>query len=277
MKLEERDATSNGPLTFIGGGQMATAMITGLIKCGWPCKSLSAVEPDPAQRDYLRTLGIEAVEQANGQVRDASVVIWAVKPQVLRQAFEDARPHLGTPLHLSIAAGLSLTTLRRWLGTDRVVRAMPNMGALIGEGVTAMAASDAVSKADRAIAERVLASTGYCFWVDSDERLDAVTAVSGSGPAYVFHFLEAFQQAAQAQGFEPAVARELVLRTAAGAIGQAKLGEGFDVLRTRVTSKRGTTEAALSVLDERGTQQAMHDAVNAAFVRAGELARALDT
>ncbi|MHA7685880.1 pyrroline-5-carboxylate reductase family protein [Cupriavidus sp. PET2-C1] len=124
------------------------------------------------------------------------------------------------------------------------------MGALTADGVTGMAASDAVSHADRAIAERVLASTGYCFWVDSDERFDAVAAVSGSGPAYVLHFLEVFQQAAQTQGFELAVARELVLRAAAGAMGLAKLGENFNVLRTRVISKRGSTEAALRDLDE---------------------------
>jgi pyrroline-5-carboxylate reductase len=262
---------------FVGGGQMATAMMSGLIKGGWPARSILVIEPNAAQHDGLRSLGVEAVVQPGVELGKADVIIWAVKPQVLNQAVRDALPSIGSPLHISIAAGLPLGVLGRWLHSKRVIRVMPNTGALTGDGVTGMVASDGVSREDRTVAERVLASTGYCFWVDSDERLDAVTAVSGSGPAYVFHFLESFQRAAEAQGFEPALARELVLRVAAGAIEQARLGDSFDLLRTRVTSKGGTTEAALRVLNEQATSGAMLDAVDAAYLRAGELARALST
>lgn len=255
---------------------MASAMIAGLLKAGRPGSSILVVEPAEAQRAHLQErFGVEVAERADTRLAASELVVWAVKPQVLQQALEAARGHLGPALHVSIAAGLPLATLRRWLGTERVVRAMPNTAALVGAGVTGMAASDDVSQQDRARAAQVLSATGHCFWVEGDERLDAVTAVSGSGPAYVFHFLEAFQAAAEAVGFDPATARDLVLRTAAGAVEQARLGEPFGTLRARVTSRRGTTEAALAVLDERATPLALLTAVRAAHARAGELSREL--
>lgn len=255
---------------------MATAMIAGLIRAGHPAASILVIEPNPAQREQLEaTLGVRTSPQADERLSGAGVVVWAVKPQVLHEALDQARGHLGPALHLSIAAGLPLNTLGAWLQSQRVVRAMPNTAALVGAGVTGMVAAAGVSDADRALAADVLAATGHCFWVESDERLNAVTAVSGSGPGYVFHFLEAFQRAAEAVGFDPETARDLVLRTTAGAVEQAKVGDPFGTLRTRVTSKRGTTEAALTVLDERATSQALRDAVLAAYARAGELSQEL--
>ena len=263
-------------LAFIGGGQMASAMIAGLVKAGRDSESILVIEPDSAQRQHLeQNLRVRTAPGGNARLSDADVIVWAVKPQVLQQAASEARACLGSALHISIAAGLPLNTLRQWLQSERVVRAMPNTAALVGSGVTGMVAAWGVSKGDRELAAVILGATGHCFWVESDERLDAVTAVSGSGPAYVFHFLEAFQAAAQAVGFDAVTARDLVLRTAAGAVEQAKLGDPFGVLKSRVTSKRGTTEAALTVLDERAEPQALRGAVRAAYERAGELSREL--
>lgn len=256
---------------------MATAMISGLVIDGRPGRSILVIEPSSAQCERLREQGVEAMMQADSRLADADVVIWAVKPQDLSQAFQQARAHLGTPLHISIAAGLPIEVLSQWFESVRVVRAMPNTGALVGAGVTGMAAAEGVSCDDKVVAERILASTGYCFWVDNDERLDAVTAVSGSGPAYVFHFLAAFQRAAEERGFDPAMARQLVMKVTEGALGQADRGDDFETLQMRVTSKKGTTEAALNVLDARQTSRAIVDAVNAAYVRAGEMARTLSS
>ncbi|MCT9811245.1 pyrroline-5-carboxylate reductase [Acidovorax sp. Be4] len=265
-------AKSHPRLAFIGGGQMASAMVAGLLRAGQDPASILVVEPTPAQRAHLeQTLQVSTAACADARLSAADVVVWAVKPQVLRQAADAARAHLGAALHVSIAAGLSLQTLSDWLHSQRVVRAMPNTAALVGAGVTGMAAAEGVSAADRQLAASVLAATGHCFWVDSDERIDAVTAVSGSGPAYVFHFLEAFQAAAQTLGFDTEAARELVLRTAAGAVAQAQLGEPFGMLRARVTSPQGTTAAALNCLDAQGTPQAMQAAVRAAYERAAAL------
>ncbi|HVR54621.1 MAG TPA: pyrroline-5-carboxylate reductase, partial [Pseudorhodoferax sp.] len=222
-----------------------------------------------------RELRVQTAAAADERLAGVELVVWAVKPQVLQQALEDARAHLGPALHVSIAAGLPVLTLARWLGSPRVVRAMPNTAALVGAGVTGLVAARGVSEADRRTAESTLAAAGHCFWVADDERLDAVTAVTGSGPAYVFHFLEAFQAAAERVGFDAATARDLVLRTALGALEQSRLGEPFGLLRERVTSKRGTTEAALAVLDAQRTPEALGAAVQAARTRAGELAREL--
>lgn len=261
---------------FVGGGQMASAMIAGLLRAGRPGASILVVEPFEAQRAQLReSFAVEVAERADERLAAADVVVWSVKPQVMRQAIDECRDHLPPALHVSIAAGLPLGCLAQWLGTDRIVRAMPNTSALVGAGVTGMVPADGLSNADRERAAQVLSATGHCFWVESDERLDAVTAVSGSGPAYVFHFLEAFQAAAEAVGFDPREARDLVLRTTAGAVEQARMGDSFALLRAKVTSKRGTTEAALSVLNERRTLEALRDAVRAAYARAGTLSSEL--
>lgn len=255
---------------------MASAIIAGLTRTSKNGGSILVVEPVEMQREVLRSrYGVQTSAVADERIRQAEVVVWSVKPQVFREAATAALPHLGISLHVSIAAGIPLAALCLLLKTRRVVRAMPNTSALVGAGVTGLAAPEELSQADRSRVEAVLAATGYSFWVDSDERLDAVTAVSGSGPAYVFHFLEAFQSAAEAVGFSPATARQLVLLTTLGAMEQAKLGDAFGTLRSRVTSKKGTTEAALSVLDASATAAALVKAVHSAYLRAGELSREL--
>lgn len=268
--------TPSGSFVFIGGGQMATALISGLIKAGMPAGTILVLEPDAGQQARLRnSLGVGTLSAPDSRLANAQVVVWAVKPQVLRKAADQAKSYLRDPLHISIAAGIRCSDLSSWMSSGRVIRAMPNTSALIGAGVTGLTATPQASNADRQLAQQILAAAGYCIWVESDERLDAVTAVSGSGPAYVFHFLEAFQAAAQAIGFDEETARELVLRTAAGAVQQAQLGDAFGALRARVTSKRGTTEAALQRLDLACTAAALSDAVSAAYHRASELSKEL--
>lgn len=262
-------------LAFVGGGQMASALAGGLIQAGWPAQHILVVEPTASQRSKLEaSLGVRTIERADESLNAADVIVWAVKPQVLREAVAATRAFIGSPLHVSIAAGISSEDLAAWTGSRRIVRVMPNTAALVGAGVSGTLALDGVTPSDRELVTQILSGTGSSFWVEFDERLDAVTAVSGSGPAYVFHFLEAFQRAAQALGFSERDARDLVLQTAAGAVLQARSSDtSFATLRQSVTSKRGTTEAALAVLDGKETGQALEAAVHAAYLRAGELAK----
>jgi pyrroline-5-carboxylate reductase len=259
---------------FVGGGNMATALIRGAIESGVPRRHLIVSERSPEQRQRLQQLmGIACVGSNDPLPSDIAAVVWAVKPQHMEEATREVASLVPDALHISIAAGLRASLLRRWLRTDRVVRAMPNSGAAVGAGVTGLYALDTVTVGDRAFAQALFEATGEVFWVDSDERLDAVTAVSGSGPAYVFHFLEGLQLAAEALGFPADVARKLALQTAEGAVKQASsAGEAFGTLRHRVTSEKGTTAAALAVLDERMTQAALVDAVQAACDRSAEIA-----
>lgn len=271
--LTELDA---GSIVFIGGGQMATAIIEGLLNAAVPNSAVVVVEPDPAQRARLRErFKIQVVERATTCDKNPLIAIWSVKPQMMRTAISQSLPYLPGSLHLSIAAGLRCSTLCTWLHSERVIRAMPNTSSLIAAGVTGLVAAPRVTEEDKRLTEALLQAIGHYFWVDDDERLDAVTAVSGSGPAYVFHFLEAFQLGAQALGFDEEEARALVLKTAAGALKQADRGEAFSTLRERVTSRGGTTEAALRTLDGANTKDTIQAAVEAAFLRAIELSKEL--
>lgn len=262
-------------LAFIGGGQMASALAGGLLSAGWSSDELVVVEPNEAQRIKLQSsMGMRALSEPDKILADVEIVVWAVKPQVLEQAIGQAAPFLGQPPHISIAAGVRSEDIAAWTASRRVVRVMPNTAALVGSGVSAIAALDGVGTEDRALVESIFSTTGYCFWVDTDDRLDAATAVSGSGPGYVFHFMEAFQSAAEALGFSTDEARNLVVRIVAGAVEQAKRDDTpFATLRQNVTSKRGTTEAALAVLDERNAAEALCAAVAAAHTRAAELSQ----
>ena len=264
----------NAPvIAWIGGGQMATALMAGLLRSGWDAGRMIVVEPDAAQRRRLAaSLGVRTLAAADASLAEAGVVVWAVKPQVLAAAAEAAAPMLGAPLHVSIVAGIGTDALARRLGSRRIVRVMPNTPALVGAGVAGMRAMDGATVADRQLAQALMAATSQVFWVDSDERIDAVTAASGSGPGYVFHFLECFQAAVEALGFAPPQARELVLRTAAGAVEQAAADQTpFAVLRERVASRGGTTEAGLRALDDYRLFAAVQQAVQSAYARARAL------
>ena len=260
------------PILFVGGGHMATAMVRGLLSGQWPMSDISIVEPNEAQAAHLRqSLGVRVLGGLPDEpVGPDAVVLWAVKPQVMQGVVAGAAGRLKAALHISIAAGVNTTSLCAWLESARVVRAMPNTAAIVNSGVTGLfAAATELTASDRTLVERIVGGIGACFWVSSDEAMDAVTAVSGSGPAYVFHFLEGLQAAAEQLGFEPAQARRMALLTAQGAVCQAlQSDEALSVLRERVTSKGGTTAAALAVLDQEDTQGATVAAVRAAFRRA---------
>ncbi|WP_418147052.1 pyrroline-5-carboxylate reductase [Variovorax paradoxus] len=261
-------------ILFVGGGQMASALIGALLKDDWPADSIVVLDPSVTQRATIsETFGVRTLLEPHEELGAATTVIWAVKPQVLADAMRQVLPHLSDPLHISIAAGVRSDILAQHARSDRIIRVMPNTSVLVGAGVCGMCAGRNAKSADKALAEAILTPTGYCFWVQCDDQLDAVTAVSGSGPAYVFHFMSAFQKAAQAIGFDESTSRELVLQVVGGAVKQASSSQhSFDTLQQNVTSKRGTTEAAIAVLNESGTASALNCAVRAAKERAAELA-----
>jgi pyrroline-5-carboxylate reductase len=199
-------------------------------------------------------------------------VVWAVKPQTFKEAAAQARPHVGQALHLSVAAGIRSDSIAAWTGTERIVRSMPNTPALVGKGMTALYARPAVTAGDRARAEQVIATTGEHLWVAQEKDLDAVTALSGSGPAYVFYFLEAMTQAGTEMGLSAEQARRLAVGTFAGASALAGASdEPLQTLRERVTSKGGTTHAALASLENDAVKAAFVKALHAACKRATEL------
>ena len=260
-------------IAFIGGGNMASAIIGGLRKSGRDPSSIVVVDPGDAQREKLRAdFGVRTLAAADASLAQAALVVWAVKPQFFQAAAAPCQPHVGGALQLSVMAGIRSDAIARATGTQRVVRAMPNTPALIGQGISGLFARDAVTAAERATVEQVLAPTGQTLWVEREEDLDAVTALSGSGPAYVFYFVEAMMQAAREMGLSPEQGKRLALATFSGATSLAAASdEPPEVLRERVTSKGGTTYAALSSLEADGVKAAFVKALKAAQLRAREL------
>jgi pyrroline-5-carboxylate reductase len=260
-------------IVFIGGGNMASAIVGGLVTSGRAAASIVVVDPGEAQRDKLRSdFSVRTLPAADATLAGAALVVWAVKPQLFRLAAAPCAPFVGQALHLSVMAGIRSDAIARATGTERVVRSMPNTPALIGEGIAGLFARSAVTAADRAQVEAVLAPTGQTLWVAREEDLDAVTALSGSGPAYVFYFIEAMMQAARDMGLTTEQGKQLALATFAGATSLAQASnEPPDVLRERVTSKGGTTYAALMSLEASGVKPAIVKALRAAQQRAREL------
>ena len=269
-------ATATSPLptiAFIGGGNMASAIIGGLIHQGHPASQIEVVEPYAPTREALRSnYGLTALPEAGPALQRARIVVWAVKPQTFKDAAAQARAHTQEALHLSVAAGIRSDSIAQWLATERIVRTMPNTPALVGKGMSALYARPAVSAAERAQVEAIMASTGDFLWVDNEKQLDAVTALSGSGPAYVFYFLEAMTRAGTAMGLSDAQAHQLAVGTFVGASELARRSdEPPAVLRQRVTSKGGTTYAALQSMEASGVAAAFEAAMRAAEQRAHEL------
>ena len=272
--MTDRDAyTPQRPLAFIGGGNMASAIIGGLLKQGVAPAAIEVVEPFEAARERLaQSFGLQPAAAPGPQLQRAALVVWAVKPQTFKEAAAQARPHLGQALHLSVAAGIRSDSIAAWLSSQRVVRSMPNTPALVGKGMTALFARNAVSEDDRAGIERVISTTGEYLWVQEERHLDAVTALSGSGPAYVFLFLEAMIEAGAQMGLSREQAKRLAIATFAGASELARNSdEPPEVLRERVTSKGGTTYAALTSMQQDQVPAAFIQAMHAACRRAGEL------
>ena len=266
-----------GSIAFIGGGNMARSLIGGLMSRGVAADTLRVAEPVAELRDALaRDFGVIVFDNASDAVAGATLWLLAVKPQVMRQVCGDlsAVAQATRPLVVSIAAGITAAQLQRWLGGNTaIIRAMPNTPALLGAGVTGLYANAQVSSMGRDQAESLLASAGKTVWIDDEALMDAVTAVSGSGPAYVFLLAEAMEAAAKAEGLADDAARTLVLQTLLGAARMlTESGEDPAELRRRVTSPKGTTERAIAVLQGANLAGIFAEATDAALARSRELA-----
>ena len=266
-------------IAFIGGGNMASAIIGGLIRQGHPADQIEVVEPWADAREALRkNYGITAQAEAGPALQRARIVVWAIKPQTFKDAAGEAKAHTQDALHLSVAAGIRSDSIAQWLGCERIVRTMPNTPALVGKGMSALFARPAVSAAERQSVEAIMASTGAFLWVEHEKQLDAVTALSGSGPAYVFYFLEAMTRAGVGMGLTEQQAHQLAVGTFVGAAELARRSdEPPAVLRERVTSKGGTTYAALQSMEKDGVGEAFERAMQAAEQRAHELGNEFGT
>ena len=270
-------------ISFIGGGNMATALIAGLAGKVAQAADIHVVDPNADALERLRTqYGVTTSPDIGAAVAASDVIVLAVKPQQMR----DVTVHLKTglqsqlankPLLLSIAAGIRGADLSRWLGGyGAIVRTMPNTPALIGQGITGMVAMAGVSAAQKDAADSIMRAVGQTVWLDEESLIDPVTAVSGSGPAYVFYFLEAMQQAAAEMGLSAEQGKALALATFTGAAQlAAQSDEPVEVLRQRVTSKGGTTHAAITSMEAAGVRQAIVEAMKAAAARGRELGEEL--
>ncbi len=255
---------------------MASAILGGLIRQGFAPAQVTVIEPFAETAAKLKAdWGVEVATAASSAATDlskADLVIWAVKPQVFKEAALPVAAFTQKALHLSVAAGIRSDSIARWLQTDRVVRSMPNTPALVGQGITGLFARAGVSAPDQHLIEQVLKSTGECLWVQQEADLDTVTALSGSGPAYVFYFLEAMTEAGVKMGLPEAQAYHLAKATFGGATHLARQSvESPEVLRQRVTSKGGTTYAALTSIADDLVKEAFIKGMLAAQQRASEL------
>jgi len=264
-------------VAFIGGGNMSRALLGGMVADGTDPKKVWVTDLDPSKLESLATqFGVRVTPDNNHACAQADVVVLAVKPQSIRQVVADLAPTLQKrhALIVSVAAGIRAADLKRWLGGDAsVVRAMPNMPALVQSGATALYASPGVSPAQRALAESIMRAVGVVAWVADENHMDAVTALSGSGPAYFFLLMELMEQAGVQLGLTAETARLLTVQTAFGA---AKLAlesdESPGALRVRVTSPGGTTERALGVFAQSDLDAIVRKALAAAAARSNELA-----
>ena len=256
---------------------MASALIGGLVRAGRAATEILVIDPSAEQRTRLTAdFGVQTLTAADARLGDAALVVWAVKPQLFGDAATPCAAWVRGALHLSVMAGIRSDTLARAIdqapGQARIVRSMPNTPALIGRGIAGLFASAAVSAGERALVEQVLAPTGKTLWVAKEADLDAVTALSGSGPAYVFYFVEAMMAAAASMGLSAEQGRQLALATFDGATALAAQSlDAPELLRERVTSKGGTTFAALQSLEADGVKAAFIRAMVAAQQRAAAL------
>ena len=273
MNTADTTTPSNAAIAFIGGGNMASALIGGLVNTGTPASSIVVVEPVPEQRQaLLERFGVRAQAEADAALARAPVVVWAVKPQLFREAAAPCAPFVGGALQLSVMAGIRSAAIEAATGSGRIVRAMPNTPALIGQGVAGLYARPGVSAAERARIEGLFQPTGRSVWVADEADLDAVTALSGSGPAYGFYLIEAMVESAQRMGLDEAQGREMAIQTVLGAAMLAQQSSlSPAALRAQVTSKGGTTHAAIASMEADGVKEAIVRALLAAQARAREL------
>lgn len=270
MRLSER----NLKIGYIGGGNMASALIGGMIAKGWRASDIYVADIVEATRERLREqYSVNVFERAADAAAPADAICFAVKPQQMSSVAQEIAGVVGGKLVLSIAAGIPVKAISSWFDSHRrIVRIMPNTPALVREGVSAVYALPDVTAAERNEVERMLSAVGRVVWVEDESLMDAVTAISGSGPAYVFYLIEAMHQAAIELGFSESVARELTLGTVKGAAHLAvDSAETAATLRARVTSKGGTTEAAMALMESNQVKQRIVDAIHAAQRRSREL------
>ncbi|MDD9857019.1 MAG: pyrroline-5-carboxylate reductase [Gammaproteobacteria bacterium] len=272
--------TSPTRIAFIGGGNMARSLIGGLLKSNWAAAGLSVSEPAAEAREALQRrfgrLGVTCVDDNAGCAAAAEVVVLAVKPQVLRAAVQSAAAALqrNKPLLISIAAGIRCADVLRWAGGEMaLVRAMPNTPALVNAGVSGLFANPLAGARERDLAEAILRAVGETLWVGEEALLDTVTGISGSGPAYLFKWMELLAAGAEAHGLDRDAANALVVQTALGAALLAKHGgQAPDELRRQVTSRGGTTEAALEQMEALGLDDAVRRGIDAAIRRSVQIA-----
>lgn len=279
-------------IAFVGGGNMAASLIGGLLQSGHPTSNILVAEPNAERREYLAQQFHIRTTAENADVAHADAIVLSVKPQVMQTVLQKLSPTLlqQQPLLISVAAGLRIDTLHRWATqkpsgsgdnlpaiTLPIVRCMPNTPALVGAGASGLFANASTTAAQRNVAENLLRGSGLALWVKTEAELDAVTALSGSGPAYYFAFMEAMQAAGEKLGLSAETARLLTLETAFGAAKMALESEDSpSELRRKVTSPNGTTEQALRVFGEHGLSATVEAAMQAAADRADSLAAELD-
>ncbi len=266
----------NCNICFIGGGNMAQALIGGLLARGLPATRITVADPVEQIRSLLQEKDIHVTEDNIAAIHDANVVVLAVKPQVLAKVLQPLKGLFAGKLLISIVAGAQIATIAELVESDQVVRVMPNTPALVQTGAHGLYASPAVQQMDRDLASQILASTGLTLWVNTEEQIDAVTAVSGSGPAYFFYMMESMIQAGKNLGLDEKVATALTLQTALGAAQMAITSSSSpSELRKNVTSPNGTTQAALEMFDRAQISQNIQAALAAAKKRSQELAQEL--
>lgn len=268
-------------IAFIGGGNMASALIAGLKAKGQSPKQLHVVETDGGKRQFFAEQGIQTYEandiaKVKAAMNQADVVVLAVKPQVLKDVLQPLKDAWGTQLVISIAAGIGTDSLKNWLGESvKLVRAMPNTPAMIQMGATGLFATAGVTDVNKKLAEQVMSATGLVLWVNDEELLHAVTAVSGSAPAYFFYLIENMIKAGESFGLSNQQATALAMQTALGSAQMALTSHDSPTeLRRKVTSPNGTTQAAIEVMDKQHMNQIIHDAMQACVTRSQELSAA---
>ena len=265
-------------LAFLGSGNIARAIIGGLISHGTRPSDITAADPVQAALDEVAKLGVNTTTDNPAAIKQADVVLISVKPNIVRALASEIAPTVGARLVVSVAAGITTRSLASWLGDNvPIVRCMPNTPALVQSGITGLFATPGVADEQRALALEVLSSVGSCIWVDEESVLDAVTAVSGSGPAYFFYIMEVMESAARELGLPEDMAHKLVLETALGAARMAAASdEAPEALRLKVTSPGGTTEAALDTLMDNNLNDIFSKAVSKAYHRSIALAAEAD-
>ncbi|EEY76663.1 pyrroline-5-carboxylate reductase [Acinetobacter calcoaceticus RUH2202] len=266
----------NCNICFIGGGNMAQALIGGLVSRGLPPTRITVSDPVEQIRQLLQEKEVHVTQDNVAAIQNADVVVLAVKPQVLATVLRPLKGLLSDKLVISIIAGAEIQTISNLIDSDRIVRVMPNTPALVQTGAHGIYANDVVGTSDRELTSQILAATGLTIWVNSEAQIDAVTAVSGSGPAYFFYLMESMIRAGKNLGLDEKVATALTLQTALGAAQMAITSSNTpSELRKNVTSPNGTTQAALEVFDRAQISQNIQSALAAAQKRSQELAQEL--